>query len=957
MTRLRPTNRLVVVVLILFALASTGLLAIDRLPSVASGIAEARLRALGFTEVEVPVTHIGFRHMEAGPVRLIATAGVVDIERITADYHLAALAGERRLARLTLHGIHARLAPRGGAKDEGSDEGGTGTVMPIDPRALLTSVPPRQGKLGIAVDRIEVTQARLDAATGIGAVTARLDAVGRLTTDGRLSVWADVTANHADASLAARIDAEDDAMNVAGALDLNGLSIPGAGADWMLDGIVAFSGWAGEESAPTMTVDLDLDARADDQPTVAAKGALAGTVDGQTANLRAARPVAVAATTPDGRRITLDLDNPADTGAALLAIAFDGDAPRIEWSATMTTKADRPRIRLTGDTQGRLNLDASKARGNRTGGNRTGPFLDRARLSLAGLVAPPGTATITDLSFDIDAAGDLDRIAGRAHVAATPPSRIAGLAWRRPQPITVNGRYEWTPGATVAFLDRCVSMSGLSVASAAVTIGLDAPTVCPHADAPLVAARLDGEIGATINARLIAGTGEVRARATNQTIATGALPDIDATTRIAAGGTSWSLAATARGGSLDLAVPPRVVRAEGLDADIIVEKTGPAPAAMRATVAGITITDTQRPRMIVPMIARGRARLGGDGRLRFILNAGDAADRLSLEVEGFHDLGAGYGGATVSMQPLDFARDGLQPTTLFPVLKGAVTAAEGRFELGGSVTWGGDRVLPLLTLSVDGGGLATLAADVRDIKTAVVVTSIAPLQSRYGQELSVGLLDAGVPLVDGAVRFHLSDGGAIVIEHAEWPFAGGRLLIDDQTIHPDRRRQTVAVRVDNIDVAALVALLGRRDVESSGRLSGLIPVVIDSDGATLDDARLTTVEGGGIIRYTPDTPAKAVARQGGGILVDALKNFHYRTLSMGLDGPLTGTVAARVVLQGRNPDLYGGHPIEINLALEGNLADLIAAETQLFGREGVKELIKQGTGGKADRPPQGQERQ
>lgn len=930
MTRL-GYRRLAILVLAIVAVASAGLLAAARLPSVAAGIAESRLRALGLAQADVTIAQVGLTRLEAGPVRLKADAGSVTIDRVALDYDLAALVRDRRVERVTVSGLKARLNAK--PREEGA------LAAPLDPRALL---PRGEADPAVAVDHIEIAEARLDTQTAIGAVAVHLDGEGRLARDGQIYGKATVKAEHRHATLQARIDADGENFAVAGTLRADGLRLPDTNGErsvWTIDGRASFDGRAPMTAtglaATSMTLTGDLAARSRDRATLSANGSLTASGDADLIAVRAETPIALAAVAPDGRRVAIDVDNSGTDAAPLLTVTLAAPTPRAHWSAALTAQADRPRLAFAGRTRGSLDF----------GDRGALPVIEGGHLTLGGRVAPTPGLDIADMSLEIDMNGALDRLSGGIHAVASPPQGVAALHWRQPRPLTLDGRFEATADRLALFLTGCAALPALTVRGGDTAVELDAAEFCPSGDKPLVSTRLGGMAATAVNADIVGASGRIAARRDHSeaTLAAGAFPDISAALRLGPKDEGWALSASARGGALDLLALPHTARATDLDADVSAEGGDGARPTIRATLHRLTVTDTRPTPAIAPVVARGRARLDAQQRLHFAITARDEGGATAVEAEGFHDLAGGYGGATLAMEPLLFERGGLQPTALFPALRGRVTAAEGRVGLSGSVTWDRDRFLPLVTLTVKDGGLATHAAELRGIDTAVTLNAAAPLESRQGQKLSIGLLDAGVPLVDGAVRYHVGDGGAIVIEHAEWPFAGGRLVVDDQAVHLDRRRQTVTVKIEDVELAALVALLGRRDIESSGRLSGRVPVVIDSSGATLDDARLTALAGGGIIRYTPDAPAEAVARQGGGILIDALKNFHYRSLTMGLDGPLAGTVTARVALHGANPDLYGGHPFEVNLALEGNLADLIAAESRLFGREGVRELIKRGT--------------
>jgi hypothetical protein len=59
------------------------------------------------------------------------------------------------------------------------------------------------------------------------------------------------------------------------------------------------------------------------------------------------------------------------------------------------------------------------------------------------------------------------------------------------------------------------------------------------------------------------------------------------------------------------------------------------------------------------------------------------------------------------------------------------------------------------------------------------------------------------------------------------------------------------------------------------------------------------------------------------IALQALQDFHYDTLEMGLSYQAAGDYRISIRLNGRNPKLYEGYPIAFNLNLEGVLPELL----------------------------------
>ena len=61
------------------------------------------------------------------------------------------------------------------------------------------------------------------------------------------------------------------------------------------------------------------------------------------------------------------------------------------------------------------------------------------------------------------------------------------------------------------------------------------------------------------------------------------------------------------------------------------------------------------------------------------------------------------------------------------------------------------------------------------------------------------------------------------------------------------------------------------------------------------------------------------------VALTALRNFRYEALEMTLDGAADGEIHMVLRLQGANPDLEDGRPVDFNLTVDAELADLIEA--------------------------------
>ena len=58
------------------------------------------------------------------------------------------------------------------------------------------------------------------------------------------------------------------------------------------------------------------------------------------------------------------------------------------------------------------------------------------------------------------------------------------------------------------------------------------------------------------------------------------------------------------------------------------------------------------------------------------------------------------------------------------------------------------------------------------------------------------------------------------------------------------------------------------------------------------------------------------------LLLQALENFQYESLSLGLEKQADGSAKATLSILGKNPDVLDGHPFAVNIDLSGNFDSL-----------------------------------
>jgi hypothetical protein len=151
--------------------------------------------------------------------------------------------------------------------------------------------------------------------------------------------------------------------------------------------------------------------------------------------------------------------------------------------------------------------------------------------------------------------------------------------------------------------------------------------------------------------------------------------------------------------------------------------------------------------------------------------------------------------------------------------------------------------------------------------------------------------------------------------------------------HPD---QTFTVKVEQLDLQQLLHLEQQKGIEGTGVLDGVIPVILTPTGVQVQDGILEARPPGGMLRYQPvseTTQEVAPADSQLSLVLQALSNFHYNTLRLGIQYEEDGTLKLTARLEGQNPDWQQGRPVHFNLTVQENVPALLKSLRVVQGIE------------------------
>ena len=378
------------------------------------------------------------------------------------------------------------------------------------------------------------------------------------------------------------------------------------------------------------------------------------------------------------------------------------------------------------------------------------------------------------------------------------------------------------------------------------------------------------------------------------------------------GAAGWSGMLRAGGGTFGLPSYEVAATEIGLTVDIATDQS-PRIALDAALAHG------GDPPYVIPLTAKVAARETADG-WAFAGTAKDASDRISLTIDGRHDLTRGTGSATLKLAPIEFIPNVRQPADIAPWLAGVADEVSGTVALAGDVSWDSEVVASTLELLIRDLSATTDAAVVERINGVIDVDGLSPFTTPPGQTVAVALIDAGIPLTDGLLTFRIAPGPKLEIAGGTLHLAGGRVDVEPLTLDPAASRSEGVLLVDGVDLGELLALAGVDGLTGDGRMSGRIPVAVENNDVIIAGGVLDA-EAPGFLSYAPLAPPAALQGQGEtvSLALSALTNFQYQALRLTVDRQAGGEMLVGMHVTGNNPDFYDGYPVEFNLNVSGAL--------------------------------------
>jgi hypothetical protein len=300
-----------------------------------------------------------------------------------------------------------------------------------------------------------------------------------------------------------------------------------------------------------------------------------------------------------------------------------------------------------------------------------------------------------------------------------------------------------------------------------------------------------------------------------------------------------------------------------------------------------------------------------------------------------HTLSTGNGEALLNVPGLTFGSN-LQPDEITPLTEGVIALVQGTIQGQGRINWfGNGKVTSSGDFSTAGLDLAAPFGPVTGMKGTVHFNDLLALTTPPGQVLSVQSINPGILVENGVIRYELLPNQLVKIERGEWPFMGGRLILQETVLnfgHPSAKRLTF--QVVGLDAHTFVQSLGFKELDATGTFDGVLPMIFDESGGRIVGGRLDSRPGGGSLAYN-GVVNKADLGMMGNIAFNALRDLRFKSMIIRLDGDLAGEFAARLAIDGAGigqsnqtqriiRNLLAKIPMRLNVNITGPFRALIA---------------------------------
>jgi translocation and assembly module TamB len=315
-----------------------------------------------------------------------------------------------------------------------------------------------------------------------------------------------------------------------------------------------------------------------------------------------------------------------------------------------------------------------------------------------------------------------------------------------------------------------------------------------------------------------------------------------------------------------------------------------------SVVSALTVSDRDPDPRFYPLRSPDtRFTLAGDyvRATGTLVHPGTGTRVTDVSIE--HRLSTGAGHASLDVPGLTFGPN-LQPEQLTRLTEGVIALVNGTISGRGRIDWNSaGKVTSTGDFSTANMDLAAPFGPVTGMRGTIHFSDLLGMTTPAGQVMNIRSINPGILVENGVIHYQLLPHQLVKIERGEWPFMGGRLILQETVLnfgHPSAKRLTFELQ--GFDAKRFVDTLGFQGVEITGTFDGVLPMIFDESGGRIVGGRLDSRAPGGELKYNGTKPPGLAA----GVAFDLLRDIHYRSMIIRLNGDLSGEFATRLAIDG-----------------------------------------------------------
>ncbi len=240
------------------------------------------------------------------------------------------------------------------------------------------------------------------------------------------------------------------------------------------------------------------------------------------------------------------------------------------------------------------------------------------------------------------------------------------------------------------------------------------------------------------------------------------------------------------------------------------------------------------------------------------------------------------------------------------------------------------------------------------LSTAMTVVGTDTWSMPNPATLTLAKMETGVTISNISMNFLLNHIPGSVLPRANIRMFSaemfdGKISSDDFVFDASQSSNQLTVHAQGLAIGAILNLEQQEGLHGTGLIDGTIPVLLTENGVEVHNGKLAARPPGGMIQYQTEegtTEALKHTSANMNLVLQALNNFHYDALTVGLDYDHTGKLLLETKIKGKNPDLHRGKPIHFNLNVEENIPALLQSLQVAKDIEGTIDELIQSSGEK-----------